>query len=269
MKNMRATFILSVCCLALLSACNQQNFETDDSQFQAYLKVKRVSPDDEQRVARYRAEFERRAALANAIYDDDGLDRELLDAEVAEFRKELLISRYFEQYLNESVTEAGIQNYYSENIDQYKSRKAKVSHILFRTNPRMDKTERDVVLTKATEAYSRVNAGEAFEEVAKAVSEDAISATKGGDLGWINEGAVSATFSDKVFNMQAGEISEPFLTEFGFHVIKVTEPAQEVTRSLDSLKGDIRYQLRNKTKQAETERLLKEAGYQAPEPADS
>lgn len=249
----------------LLIACSQPEFATDQDKFEAFLKTKRIALDDETQVARVRAEYERRAALANAIYSGDLLDRATLDAEVEEFRKELLISRYFEQYLSEAVTEQGIQNYYNDHVEQYQSRKAKVAHILFRTNPRMDDTERQVVLSKAAEAYSRISAGEDFAAVAKAVSEDRVSAEQGGDLGWINEGAVSAGFSNKVFGMQTGEVSEPFLTDFGFHIVKLEEAPQQVTRSLETLKGDIRYQLRNESKTAEIDRLLDQAGYAAPE----
>lgn len=249
--------------LITLAACNQNSPSSDQASFEAYLKTKRVSLDDTARVERLREEYGRRASLATAIYNSDKLDTALIDAELEEFRKELLISRYFEQYLNQAVTDQGIQNFYGEHIDQYKSRKAKVSHILFRTNPRMSEQERQVVLTKATEAYSRINGGDTFAEVAKELSEDTVSGEKGGELGWINEGAVSDGFSAKVFAMKSGEMSEPFLTDFGFHIVLVQEEPQDVTKPLSALKGDIRYQLRNKSKKAETKRLLDSVGYQA------
>ncbi len=252
---------LTIAALLTLSACNQNAPSSDQASFEAYLKTKRVELSDTARVERLRVEYDRRGALASAIYDSNKLDTNLIDAELEEFKKELLISRYFEQYLNDAVTDQGIQNFYSQNVDQYKSRKAKVAHILFRTNTRMSEQERQVVLTKASEAYSRVNAGETFDAVAKDVSEDRVSAEKGGDLGWITEGAVSAAFSSKAFSMKAGEISEPFLTDFGFHIVKLEEEPQDVTKPLSSLKGDIRYQLRNKSKKAEIERLLESAGY--------
>ncbi|MFQ3247452.1 MAG: peptidyl-prolyl cis-trans isomerase C [Arenicella sp.] len=255
--------ILLTTTLLALTACNQQEFNTDQQKFEAYLQTKRVSIEDKGRAERLRAEYERRAALANAIYDSGELETALVDAELEEFRKELLISRYFEQYLNDAVTEQGIQNFYSENVDQYKSRKAKVSHILFRTNARMDEIARQAVLTTATAAYSRLTSGEDFAVVAKETSEDTVSGEKGGELGWINEGAVSDGFSAKVFSMKAGDVSEPFLTDFGFHIVKVVEEPQDVTKPLNALKGDIRYQLRNQSKKAETKRLLDIAGYKA------
>ena len=262
---MKKTLLLTATLLAL-GACGQQEFDTDQDKFEAYLKTKRVSVEDTTRAQRLRVEFERRGALANSIYDSGELDKALIDAELEEFRKELLISRYFEQYLNEAVTDQGIQNFYSDNVDKYKSRKARVSHILFRTNARMDEIARQAVLTTATAAHSRLTAGETFEAVAKDVSEDKVSGEKGGDLGWINEGAVSDGFSAKVFSMKAGEVSTPFLTDFGFHIVKIVEEPQDVTQPLAALKGDIRYQLRNQSKKAETKRLLDLAGYKPKAP---
>lgn len=262
---MKKIIVLTTALLAL-TACSEQEFDTDQQKFEAYLQTKRVSLEDKARAERLRAEFERRGALANVIYDSGKLDKALVDAELEEFRKELLISRYFEQYLNEAVTDQGIQNFYSENVDKYKSRKTKVSHILFRTNARMDDIARQAVLTTATAAHSRLTAGEEFAVVAKEVSEDKVSGEKGGDLGWINEGAVSDGFSAKVFSMKAGEVSEPFLTDFGFHIVKIIEEPQDVTKPLNALKGDIRYQLRNQSKKAETTRLLDLAGYKPKAP---
>lgn len=259
-KKMNSKPIFFAALLAL-TACNQDAPSSDKASFEAYLKTKRVSLEDTARVDRLRVEYDRRASLATAIYESNKLDKHLIDAELEEFRKELLIGRYFEQYLNEAVSDQGVQNFYSENIDNYKSRKAKVSHILFRTNARMNEQERQVVLTKASEAYSRVNSGEDFEVVAKEMSEDKVSGDKGGDLGWINEGAVSDAFSSKAFSMKTGEMSEPFLTDFGFHIVKLVEEPQDITKPLSALKGDIRYQLRNQSKKAETKRLLDSVGY--------
>lgn len=258
---MKLKYLILIILVTGLAACDKQQFSTDQETFEAYLKTKRIPLEDETRVERQRAEYLRRAALANAIYKSDQLDRAQIDAELEEFRKELIISRYFEGYLQDAVTEQGIQNYYSENIDSYRSNKIRISHILLRVNPRMEENERQAVLTRAMAAHSRLTSGDDFAVVAKEVSEDKVSAAKGGDLGWINEGAISQTFSDKVFAMKSDEVSEPFLTDYGFHIVKVTEDAQQVTKPLEAIKGDIRYQLRRESKKAETQRLLDSEGY--------
>ena len=244
--------------------CNQKenagNVVGDDvdqqSEFKSYLKIKRISADDQSRYDRLFSEYQRRSDLANAIYDTNQLDGDLINAEVEEFRKELLISRYFEEYLSNAVTDEGIRNYYRENIELYKSKKVKISHILFRIDDRMTEIERQVVLTKAMDTHGRIIQGDDFSELAMQTSEDKVSAKKGGDLGWINEGAITKGFSEKVFSMKKGDMSEPFLTDYGFHIIKITEGIQDITKPLETVKGDIRYQLRNESKKAEMRRLL-------------
>ena len=56
-------------------------------------------------------------------------------------------------------------------------------------------------------------------------------------------------------------MSQPFETDYGFHIVKLFEEPQDVTKSLESIKGDIRYQLRSESKKAEAKRLLDSAGY--------
>jgi peptidyl-prolyl cis-trans isomerase C len=116
--------------------------------------------------------------------------------------------------------------------------------------------ERQAKLTSAREAHSKANVGTPFAEVASAMSEDRVSAEKGGDLGWVGQGGVDAQFSEKVFAMKADELSEPFESGFGYHVVKVLDPVQTVRKPFAAVQGDIRYKLRAEAKSAEMKRLL-------------
>jgi peptidyl-prolyl cis-trans isomerase C len=227
------------------------------AQFQAYLKFKRIPEQDESRLDRVLDDYLQREALARAIEKASRLDVQLQQAELEEFRRQMLIGRYFESYLTDAVNDDSVRNFYSSHASQYEANSIQAAHILIRVDPRMSETERQAKLSAAHEAYSRVSGGEAFAEVARQVSEDSVSARKGGDLGWLREGAVDPEFSRRLFSMKPGEISEPFLTPFGFHVVKMLDGPQISKRPLEAVEGDIRYQLRNDAKQAETERLLK------------
>ena len=81
---------------------------------------------------------------------------------------------------------------------------------------------------------------------------------KGGDLGWIKEGSIDEKFSKTVLALKEGDVSEPFETPFGFHVVTLIEAPQVVKQPLKAVAGDIRYQLRNQAKKAEMDRLLAE-----------
>lgn len=258
---MKQIGITTVLFSVFLVACSfeqesKTTVDNDKEAYEAYLSLKRIPLNDNVRYERMLEEYNNRKALADAMMSENSLDKALIDAEVEEFRRQLVISRYFESYLSENVTDQGIENFYKQNSEKYKSRKAHVAHILFRVNPDMGEIERKALLTQAHEAYSKISADEDFAEIAKQTSQDKVSAIKGGDLGWISEGSIAEEFSQKAFATKAGEITEPFLTAFGFHILKVIEEPQTITKPLESVKGDIRYQLRNEVKQAEIKRLI-------------
>ncbi len=229
------------------------------AQFDAYVKLKRLPVKNEKRRDAILDNYLEREAMANLIANSDLLEKELINAELNEFRKEMLISRYFEKFLKENVNEQAVQNYYANHAEDFQHRKVHVAHILVRSAPNLSETERQARLTTAQEAYSKLMTGKDFEQVAKDYSEDKVSAKKGGDLGWLKEGAIDPLFSSTVFGLEKGKFSEPFETPFGFHIVKVVEEPTIVKRPFEAVKGDIRYQIRNKAKNAELDRLITQA----------
>ncbi len=119
----------------------------------------------------------------------------------------------------------------------------------------MSDEERQALLTRAHEAYSRATSGEDFAALVQEYSDDKLSAKNDGDLGWVKEGAIDPAFTKNAFELKKGEISEPIVTSFGFHVIKVLDEAQIITQPFEVVSGNIRYELRQQAKQAEMERL--------------
>ena len=228
----------------------------DKAIFDAFLKFKRIPSEDQNRVSKALEHYLEREALTHAIENTDLLDQAMVETEINEFKKQIYISRYFEKFLNDNVNEAVIRNYYVAHQDEYETNKIRVAHILVRTNPKMSTEEVQAKRTAAHEIYSKLKTGEDFATIANQYSEDKISAGKGGDLGWIAEGGIDPVFSERIFVMQEGELSEPFQTTFGYHIVKVLSGPQVVKQPFESVKGDIRYQLRSEAKQAEIKRLL-------------
>lgn len=265
MRVMRKYYVVALLLVLGLWGCGDGDVAVvngksiTNAQFDAYLKFKRIRVDNEQRREKLLDQYIEREALASVIEREGLLDGDLTQAELNEFRKEMFISRYFEKYLNEKVTDQAVQNYYNTHVDEYEGRKVNVAHILIRTNKAMEEPERKAKLTTAQEAYSRVHSGKDFAEVAKEYSEDKVSAKRGGNIGWIKEGSIDSRFSEIAFSLEPGKVSEPFETPFGFHVLKVLEGPKVVKQSFEAVAGDIRYQLRNKAKQAELERLMGKA----------
>ena len=227
--------------------------------FKAHLDFKRIPQQEEERVSRALDSLVEREALAQEIEQTDALDSDLVTAELEEFRRQLLISRYFEDYLDDAVTDESVRNFYANHADRYQAESVKAAHILIRVSPDMGEAERQAKLSTAHEAYSKIQQGTPFEEVAKEYSEDKLSAKKGGSLGWLKQGAVAPAFSKKVFDMEVDEVSEPFTTSFGYHIVKVLDGPRTVKQPLEAVEGEIRYELRNEAKKAERKRLLEQA----------
>jgi len=96
---------------------------------------------------------------------------------------------------------------------------------------------------KAEEVKKQLENGGDFAELAKKYSQDPGSAEQGGDLGCIGRGETVPNFEEAVFNAEQGEIVGPVETEFGYHVIEVTDIQEEVTQPLSEVEAQIRDQL--------------------------
>lgn len=254
-------------CATMLAGCGKQSQEiatvngdsVTQQEFQNYLKFKRIPESDKSRYKHALDQYLQRKALADVISQTDTLDQGEIQAELEDFRTQMLISRYFDKYLDQQVTDAAVKNYYNTHPDQFQSEKVHVAHILIRTNRNMSEQERKAKLTTAQEAYSKIKSGADFAKIAEQYSQDKVSAKKGGDLGWLEKGAIDPKFSKTAFSLKPGEVSQPFETAFGFHIVKLIKGPAVVKKPFDAVKGDIRYQLRNQAKQAELKRLLGKA----------
>ncbi len=254
-----AALILSSAILVACSGSDDNKSELiQDAQFEAYLKLKRIPVDDEKRIASALIVYNEREKIAEAIEDTELLDSAMVDVEVEEFRKQMLISRYFDEYIKKNVTKESIQNYYNNNMQEFERRKIHVAHILFRTNTKMSDAEKNARLLIAKEAYFRVQKNEDFSALVKEYSDDKLSVQKAGDLGWLEEGAIDPIFSRTVFEMETDQISEPFVTAYGYHIVKVIEGPKVMKKPFESVKGDISYRLKQQAKTAEMNRLKDE-----------
>ncbi|TVQ50494.1 MAG: peptidylprolyl isomerase [Saprospirales bacterium] len=90
--------------------------------------------------------------------------------------------------------------------------------------PKANQEEKDRALNRITDLRNQIISGErTFEELARTFSDDPGSARMGGSLGWQSRGTFVPEFEATVYNLEAGEISDPIETEFGYHIIKLLE----------------------------------------------
>jgi len=99
----------------------------------------------------------------------------------------------------------------------------KLRHILLQLNEIRD-NERAKAL--ATELRNRIEAGAEFSELAREYSDDAGSANQGGELGWVRPAGLPAGFAEKLRELKASEISQPFRTAQGWHIVELQDRRQ-------------------------------------------
>jgi peptidyl-prolyl cis-trans isomerase SurA len=100
-------------------------------------------------------------------------------------------------------------------VDQIRAR-----HILMQSNEILDEATVEQRLSGIRED---VLSGDDFGAIAQALSEDPASAAENGDLGWVVPGDFVPEFAQRLEELEVGELSEPFRTRFGWHIVEVTD----------------------------------------------
>ena len=156
------------------------------------------------------------------------------------------------------VTDEEAKKFYEENKTEFQQPETvKASHILFRVNK--DDSE-DVVnqkLKAAQGAETRAKKGEDFTALAKELSEEPGAKESGGDLGFFPKDRMVPEFAEVAFTEKVGDISDPVRTQFGWHVIKVTDKKAAGTLPYDEVKEQLIGYLKNKKQEEAAQELLK------------
>jgi peptidyl-prolyl cis-trans isomerase C len=154
----------------------------------------------------------------------------------AQLREQLPVQKVQERVVGDvEPSQEEVEQFYEENkAAQYTTPEQRCArHILF------NKDQKE----KAEEVKNQLENGADFAELAKEFSQDPGSAEQGGDLGCIGRGETVPNFEEAVFNAKKGEIVGPVETEFGYHIIEVTEIRPKTTQPLSEVEAQIREQL--------------------------
>jgi len=149
------------------------------------------------------------------------------------------------------VTDEIIEGFYAENKSQFTlPEKRQAKHILILTPADVADADEKAKKTIA-EVQDKLAAGESFEKLAKAYSQDPGSANTGGDLGTFEQGMMVPEFDEAVFSMKEGEISKPVKTEFGYHLIKLVKIIPKQAQPLKAVKDEVtkQYQMQEAERQ--------------------
>ena len=142
---------------------------------------------------------------------------------VTELEEEVSRALALSKYLEDSVTDADKKSYFDANKDAFNGAKVKASHVLIDTRNLKTEAELEEAKKKIDIVKVQLDKGADFAEMAKKYS-NCPSAENGGDIGFFQrKGSIVEEFAVVAFAMEVGEISDPVKTQFGYHIIKVTE----------------------------------------------
>src|SRR5215216_1009996 len=188
---------------------------------------------------------------------EEAFDQALQQAGITEeqlrqqIREQLPIQKVQERVAGDvGPSQEEVEQFYEQNkADQSATTEARCTrHILFNKDQK----------AKAEEVKQQLQNGGDFAELAKENSQDPGSAEKGGDLGCLGKGETVPEFEKAAFEAEQGEIVGPIQTQFGYHLLEVTDIKSKQTRSLDDVESQIRSQLATEKQSEEFSKWIEE-----------
>lgn len=150
-----------------------------------------------------------------------------------------------------TVNEADLKTYYEQNIAKYaQPEQRRASHILIAVPKGASQADKDKAKAKAQELLAQVRKNpESFAEVAKKNSQDPGSAPNGGDLDWQTRGAFVKPVEDAIFSLKKGQIGDPVESEFGYHIVKLTDVREAKQKTYEDVRPELEAQLKQQQAQ--------------------
>lgn len=215
-------------------------FEKRELQFQSFLPadfVAKVNPADVEIEAFYKDN----QALFKAT-ETANVEYVVLDLEAV--KKTIMLN------------EADVKTYFQQNQARLSgSEERRASHILLNAPKSAPAAEREKARARAAELLALARKSpDGFAELAKKNSQDPGSAAQGGDLDFFAKGAMVKPFEDAAYSMKKGDISDVVESDFGFHIIRLTDIKEVKQKSFEELRAGLESELKDqqaKTKYAE------------------
>ena len=141
------------------------------------------------------------------------------------WRRRALRDAYFDTTVKGTINEVEARRYYESQFGGMRAEEeVRARHIL------VDSKD------KAREVYEKLVHGSDFAQLAREYSKDAGTRDQGGDLGFFTRGQMVPPFEEAAFSLKKGEMSEPFQTQFGWHIVKVDERRQRAAPSFEDMR---------------------------------
>ncbi len=165
----------------------------------------------------------------------------------------------YEKTITPSVDE--LKSYYESNKAQFDHpERAKARHILITLKAGAAPQEEAAVQKTLSDLREKISSGKiTFADAAKKYSQDPGSAPQGGELGWATRGTMVKEFEDQIFDkLKKGQISEPFKTQFGYHIVQLEDYEKSYTSTFEGVRSQALDQYRSEKAQEEISALAQQ-----------
>jgi peptidyl-prolyl cis-trans isomerase D len=170
-----------------------------------------------------------------------------------------------------SLNPADVQSYYEQNASRLAGgEERRASHVLLTLDAGASAEDKAKIRSKAEELLALVRANpERFADIARAHSQDPGSAANGGDLDFFARGAMVKPFEDAAFALQKGAISDVVESDFGFHIIQLTDVRAPKVPSLEDMRAELEADLKRQQAQKRYAEMAEQFSNLSYEKADS
>ena len=181
-----------------------------------------------------------------AKLDEFGVNDDFLKSQV---KKDLIVSKYKENFMkNIKINDNEIKTYYDNHKDEFTKEEVRASQILISTlddnNNVVNQEQKEKLKDKAEDILEKLKNNEDFAILAKEYSDDKNSGKDGGDLGYFSKEDKNIDFTNPVFKLEKDQLSDIIETEYGYHIVKLTDN-KSVTKTLEESKEDIKNKILN------------------------
>lgn len=220
------------------------------------LEIKDIDKKVAERVAQGKARFP-----STAEYEKMLKEVSMNDKDVETFtREELVIDNLLDKEVSSkiTVTDAEAKKFYDDNLDKFKrGEMVRASHILIGVDKDATPEAKKQAKEKAEAILKKLKGGADFAALAKDDS-TCPSKARGGDLGFFGRGQMVPEFEKAAFALKPGEISDVVETQFGYHIIKVTDKKAPETVKFDEVKERIDQYLKQQKVQQAIQQYIEE-----------
>jgi peptidyl-prolyl cis-trans isomerase C len=218
-------------------------------------KIAVAEADLNARIAQIRSQFPTEEAF-NQVLAQQKLTVDQLKADA---RSEMVVTNLLKAEIESKVAvkPEQVADFYQKNPDKFQQgERVRASHILIAIPQGADAAAKQAAKTKAEGVLKELKAGKDFATLAKANSADPGSAQNGGDLDFFEKGQMVGPFDQAAFSLKPGETSDLVETQFGYHIIKVTDKQAARTVPLAEVREQIQQFLDNQSRQTATEAFV-------------